>query len=142
MEVYEYGNPAADCILIQMVDDHDLEFIEREVDAIKREMDAISRGVDATARGDFRLIAIQVGGIRIYRRGRLLPFLEKKILATERVIHLWKFCHTVRMKQKRITSADIRWQHYLRYGQHTRRTSLAELRRHRHPSGSRGLLII
>ena len=46
MEVYEYGNPAADCILIQMVDDHDLEFIEREVDAI--------------ARGDFRLIALQV----------------------------------------------------------------------------------
>ena len=61
MEVYEYGNPAADCILIQMVDDHDLEFIEREVDAIKREVDAISRGMDATARGDFRLIAIQVG---------------------------------------------------------------------------------
>ena len=61
MEVYEYGNPAADRILIQMVDDHDLEFIEREVDAIKREVDAISRGMDATARGDFRLIAIQVG---------------------------------------------------------------------------------
>ena len=61
MEVYEYGNSAADCILIQMVDDHDLEFIEREVDAIKREVDAISRGMDATARRDFRLIAIQVG---------------------------------------------------------------------------------
>ena len=47
MKVFEYGNLAADRILIQMVDDHDLEFIEREVDAI--------------ARGDFRLIAIQVG---------------------------------------------------------------------------------
>ena len=60
MEVYEYGNPAADCILIQMVDDHDLEFIEREVDAIKREVDANARGVDVTAREDFRLIALQV----------------------------------------------------------------------------------
>ena len=60
MEVYEYGNPAADCILIQMVDDHDLEFIEREVDTIKREVDEISRGLDATARENFRLIALQV----------------------------------------------------------------------------------
>ena len=60
MKVFEYGNLAADRILIQMVDDHDLEFIEREVDAIKREVDAISRGLDATAREDFRLIALQV----------------------------------------------------------------------------------
>ena len=68
MKVFEYGNLAADRILIQMVDDHDLEFIEREVDAIKREVDANARETDATecetdanARGDFRLIAIQVG---------------------------------------------------------------------------------
>ena len=60
MKVYEYGNLAADCILIQMVDDHDLEFIEREVDAIAREADATECEKDTTARGDFRLIAIQV----------------------------------------------------------------------------------
>ena len=60
MKVFEYGNPAADRILIQMVDDHDLEFIEREVDAIAREADATECEKDETARGDFRLIAIQV----------------------------------------------------------------------------------
>ena len=53
MKVYEYGNPVAERILIQMVDNHDLEFIEREVDAIGREVDAIGRE-------DFRLIAMQV----------------------------------------------------------------------------------
>ena len=31
MKVYEYGNTASSRVLIQMVDDHDLEFIENEV---------------------------------------------------------------------------------------------------------------
>ena len=49
MKVYEYGNTASRRVLIQMVDDHDLEFIENEVKAI----------CERTQK-DFRLIAFQV----------------------------------------------------------------------------------
>lgn len=34
-EVLTYGDPAADTLLIQMVDDHDLEVIEKETAHIK-----------------------------------------------------------------------------------------------------------
>ncbi len=56
MKAYEFGNPDADNILIQMVDDHDLGFIEREVEAIEREVEAGAVG----SSNSFRLIAIQV----------------------------------------------------------------------------------
>ncbi len=49
MKVYEYGNTASSRVLIQMVDDHDLEFIENEVKAIGER-----------TQKDFRLIAFQV----------------------------------------------------------------------------------
>ncbi len=49
MKTYEYGDPAACRILLQMVDDHDLEFIENEVKAIRESTEK-----------NFRLIAFQV----------------------------------------------------------------------------------
>ena len=49
MDILEFGNPAASTVLIQPVDDHDLSFIEREVEAISR----------LSAR-DFRLLALKV----------------------------------------------------------------------------------
>lgn len=50
MKRYEYGDPSADIVLIQMVDDHDLEMMEKEVAYIR----------ERTARR-FHLIAVQVG---------------------------------------------------------------------------------
>ena len=46
---YEYGSPDADCVLIQMADDHDLSILESQVSHIKRLSDR-----------DFRLIALKV----------------------------------------------------------------------------------
>ena len=51
MEIYEYGNPDANVILIQMVDDHDMEGIENEVALIKE---------STPSSKDFRLIALKV----------------------------------------------------------------------------------
>ena len=50
MTIYEYGNPDAETILIQPVDDHDLTRIEREITAIR----------ELTTGRDFRLIAVKV----------------------------------------------------------------------------------
>ena len=49
MKVYEYGNPDAEIVLIQPVDDHELSVIENEISHI-REMTAV----------DFRLLAVKV----------------------------------------------------------------------------------
>ena len=49
MKIYTYGNPNADILLVQMVDDHDLEGIEREVAHIQE-----------LTNKDFYLKAIQV----------------------------------------------------------------------------------
>ena len=49
MDVLEFGDPEAATVLIQPVDDHDLSFIESEVEAISR----------LSAR-DFRLLAVKV----------------------------------------------------------------------------------
>ena len=49
MVTYEYGSPQADNVLIQMVDDHDMEFLENEIAAIRRFTSV-----------DFRLIAVRV----------------------------------------------------------------------------------
>lgn len=49
MKIFEYGNPNADTILIQPVDDHDMEYIENEVALIKE-----------SSQTDFRLIAVKV----------------------------------------------------------------------------------
>ncbi len=48
MQIFEYGDPASDRVLIQPVDDHDLSVIENEVAAIKARTD------------DFCLIAVKV----------------------------------------------------------------------------------
>ncbi len=48
MQIYEYGDPASDRVLLQPVDNHDLAGIENEVAAIR----------ERTA--DFRLIAVKV----------------------------------------------------------------------------------
>lgn len=49
MKIFEYGNPNADTILIQPVDDHDMAYIENEVSLIK-----------ASSNADFKLIAVKV----------------------------------------------------------------------------------
>ncbi len=49
MKVFEYGDPSASTVLIQMVDDHDLEGIENEFDAVRK-----------AAEGKLRLIAVKV----------------------------------------------------------------------------------
>lgn len=46
---YEYGNPEAQTVLVQMVDDHDLEAIENEYSLIKK-----------STNRDFLLVAIKV----------------------------------------------------------------------------------
>ena len=48
MQIFEYGDPTSDPVLIQPVDDHDLSVIETEIAAIR----------ERTA--DFRLIAVKV----------------------------------------------------------------------------------
>lgn len=49
MDVFEYGDPSADRVLIQMVDDHDMEVIDSEIDLISQDTGE-----------SFRLIAIKV----------------------------------------------------------------------------------
>lgn len=49
MEIYEYGNPAADIVLIQPVDEHDLEGIENEAAIIADDCGK-----------EFRLIAVKI----------------------------------------------------------------------------------
>ena len=49
MNVYEYGNPSASAVLLQMVDDHDLEEIENEFAVIREK-----------AGEDLKLIAVKV----------------------------------------------------------------------------------
>ena len=49
MKLYKYGNPEADTVLIQLVDDHDLAVIESEVAEIRRLTNA-----------EIRLLAIKV----------------------------------------------------------------------------------
>ena len=49
MHIQEYGDPKASIVLIQMVDDHDLELMEKEVAAI-----------EAATSFPFRLITIKV----------------------------------------------------------------------------------
>jgi hypothetical protein len=49
MKVFEYGDPSASTVLIQMVDDHDLEGIENEFAAVRK-----------AAEGKLRLIAVKV----------------------------------------------------------------------------------
>ena len=49
MKVYEYGDPAASTVLVQMADDHDLAVLENEA-ALIRELTG----------NDFRLIAVKV----------------------------------------------------------------------------------
>ena len=49
MKVYEYGDPSASTVLIQMVDDHDLGEIENEFAAVREK-----------AGGEIRLLAIKI----------------------------------------------------------------------------------
>lgn len=49
VKAFTYGNPDSDIVLIQMVDDHDLESIEAEIEEIRRITDA-----------DYYLIAVKV----------------------------------------------------------------------------------
>ena len=50
MNIYRYGNEESDNVLIQMVDDHDLDVIEKEIEYIR----------ELSASDDFYLIAIKV----------------------------------------------------------------------------------
>ena len=36
MDVFEYGNPNASVILVQMIGDHDIEMIDHEFDLIQK----------------------------------------------------------------------------------------------------------
>ena len=49
MNVYEFGNPRAQTILIQPVDDHELSFIENEIKAIRN-----------LSEKDFQFIAVKI----------------------------------------------------------------------------------
>ena len=49
MNVYEFGNPCAQTILIQPVDDHELSFIENEIKAIRN-----------LSEKDFQFIAVKI----------------------------------------------------------------------------------
>ena len=49
MELFEYGNPSADAVLIHPVDGHDLEYIDNEAALIRK-----------FSEKDFRLIAVKV----------------------------------------------------------------------------------
>ena len=49
MNIYEFGNPEAEHVLVQMVDEHDLAVIENEVETIRQKADK-----------DFLLLAVPV----------------------------------------------------------------------------------
>ena len=60
---------------------------------------------------DFELIAVKLMiGIRNCPHGRLLPYLEMRILETERYRHWKRFCYYVQTKVKRIILGDILFQ--------------------------------
>lgn len=50
MTIYEYGNPDADTVLIQLTGDHELSVLKNEVEEIRKRTST-----------DFRLIAAKVG---------------------------------------------------------------------------------
>lgn len=92
MEICHYGNPGAQKVLIQMVDDHDLSFLEQEFLQIAR----------LTENADFLLIAVKVdhwnddlspwAAPPVYGRegfgggaGRTLAYLESEVIAPLRL---------------------------------------------------------
>lgn len=68
MNKLEFGNPKANIVLIQMVDDHDLEGIEREAGLISQH-----------AKQDFHLMALKVGN---WNNG-LSPWQAKAVFGKE-----------------------------------------------------------
>ena len=81
-------------------------------------------------------------GIRNCPHGRLLHYLEMKILETERYRHWKRFCYYVQIKVKRIILGDILFQGCFHYGLPVRQICSPGLRQHRRLSGFRDLLSI
>mgnify|MGYP000385164405 FL=1 len=129
MHVYRYGNMGADIVLIQLAGNHDISEIKDEVAEIQH-----------LTSMDFELIAVKLMiGIRNCPHGRLLPYLEMKILETERYRHWKRFCYYVQIKVKRIILGDILFQGCFHYGLPVRQICSPELRQHRRLSGFRDL---
>ena len=126
MHVYRYGNMEADIVLIQLAGNHDISEIKDEVAEIQH-----------LTSMDFELI-----GIRNCPHGRLLPYLEMRILEMERYRHWKRFCYYVQIKVKRIILGDILWLACLRCGQRTRRIDFPVLRQLLRLCGSRAFQLI
>ena len=79
MTIYEYGNPTADVVLIQLVGDHDLHDIENEITEIRNLINK-----------DFRFIVVKVNNW--YQE--LTPWKHRLYLETKALVmglgKLWK----------------------------------------------------
>ena len=130
---YEYGNPEADVVLIQLTGEHELAVLENEVKEIRKRA--------SSGELDFRFIAAKVENWN-FRRGKPRQCLKMKILAAVRPKPWKRFSHCVQIRARRIILGDILWLACLRCGQRTRRIDFPVLRQLLRLCGSRAFQLI
>lgn len=129
MDVFEYGNPNASLIILQMIGDHDIEMIDHEFDLIQK---AVS--------DELCLIACKVDD---WNRD-LSPWKAPAVFKSESFGEnaaktLSEVLTYIGEKNSPASLADIRLQGYLLCGQQQRLTASAKWQQRLHPSGFRGL---
>ena len=103
MNVLEYGSPAADLVLLQPVDDHDLEGMDHEIEAIRSQLHK-----------DFRLLAFKVED---WNRD-LSPWEAPAVFGAEAFGDgAQETLDEIPTRRRHTTSADTRWQGCLHCGQ-------------------------
>ena len=126
-QVYTYGDPAAETMLVQMVDYHDMEGIENEFSKIR----------ELTGGQDFCLKAVKIDDWN----KDLSPWVAPAVFGNEDfgegAADTLRFLRQA--GQKIPISAAIPSPRCLRSGPDIRRTALMELQRHPRPCGSRTL---
>lgn len=129
MDVFEYGNPNASLILLQMIGDHDIEMIDHEFDLIQK---AVS--------DELCLIACKVDD---WNRD-LSPWKAPAVFKSESFGEnaaktLSEVLTYIGERNSPASLADIRLQGCLLCGQQQRLTVSEEWQQRLHPSGFRGL---
>ena len=132
MTIYEYGNPDADTVLIQLTGDHELSVLKNEVEEIRKRTST-----------DFRLIAAKVDDWNY----ELSPWKAPAVFGNEdfgdgAVRTLEQILTLCTDKSRTYYIGDILLRGCSRYGQHIRQMYFPALQLLRRLSGFRDLLSI
>lgn len=132
MTIYEYGNPDADTVLIQLTGDHELSVLKNEVEEIRKRTST-----------DFRLIAAKVDDWNYELSPWKAPavfgnedFVDGAVRTLEQILTL---CTD---KSRTYYIGDILLRGCSRYGQHIRQMYFPALQLLHRLSGFRDLLSI